>query len=723
MTQAANLAALSSYIKVSSSGLIGIGTASPNEKVEIVSGNLRFTGNQSIIFQNNTGASQAAGAISFKNGAGNQKSAIGSYYNIPAEGNIEFLNGSTTNMVLDPYGYLGLNVTPSAWGTASGSVSALQFSQGGAISTSINGVDLSYNNYNNSITNSTYIATSYATIFRQTTSGQFQWLVAPSGTQDTSVSYNQALTLDNNGNMAIAGSPYSWPASWKNFQIGSPSATTNSALSFVNSGVNGSIYWNGYAGASNDIYAVSGYANKITVSSGQYNFYTSSSGTAAGAISFTPAMALSNAKKLSVQGGIAVPSTSTTLSTVGGSLSFLSSASSYLTLPTNAGTLGLLTWTVECWWKSNGTTQSNYTTIIQQNLTATPSTATWAFKVNNVFSSQNAFTFTWGNLNDVVSNVNVNDGNWHHLAAVKGADGLLRLYVDGVQAPTTGNTAIGSNFLGGSGTITMGSNPRDSTYANGYVTNLRTVVGTAVYTADFIPPTAALSTLSGTAQVLLNVASSAAYVSDTSGNGYNGTSTGVTYSTLTPLHTAALTVNGGVGVSGGMILGGPLLINYPNASSLTTGTTAIGNFTNFASSAMTARSPQFGSSLAAQLMNMTQTAAASNNATVAAFRFLDSNGTQFATSFICGHVYINVTGASGANMGTYIYTLAVNGNGTSNATFTAVSSSLRGTNPVSSIALANDGGTGGVLINITYINNTGVVTGGGSQVAFVGMAS
>jgi hypothetical protein len=722
MTQAANLAALSSYIRASAAGLIGIGTANPNEKVEIVNGNLRFTGNQSIIFQNNTGASQAAGAISFKNGAGSQKSAIGSYYNIPAEGNIEFLNGSTTNLVLDPFGYLGLNVTPSTWGTSSGSVSAFQLSQGGALSTSINGVDLSYNNYNNSITNSTYIATSYATIFRQTVSGQFQWLVAPSGTQDTSISYNQALTLDNNGNMALAGSPYTWPATWKNFQIGSPSQTTNSALSFVNTGVNGSIYWNGYAGASYDTYAVNGFANKLTVSSGQYNFYVSAFGSAAGAITFTPAMTLSTAKKLSVQGGIAVPSTSTTLSTIGGSLSFLSSSSSYLTLPTNAGTLGSTTWTVECWWKSNGTTQSNYACIIQQNLISPASAATWAFKVNNVFSSQNAFTFTWGNINDVVSNVNVNDGNWHHLAAVKGSDGLLRLYVDGVQAGTTGNIGIYSTFLGGSGTITMGSNPRDSTYANGYVTNLRTVSGTAVYTADFIPPTAALSTLSGTAQVLYNVASSAAYITDTSGNAFNATSTGVTYSTLTPLHTAGLTVNGGVGVSGGMILGGPLLINYPNASSYTAGVTAIANFTNFASSAMTARSPQIG--YAAQLMNMTQTTAAVNNATVAAFRFLDSNGTQFGNSFICGHVYINVQGASGANMGTYIYTLAVNGNGTTNATFTAASSSIRGTNPVSSIALANDGGSGSVLINITYINNSGVVSGtAGSQVAFVGMAS
>jgi hypothetical protein len=169
-------------------------------------------------------------------------------------------------------------------------------------------------------------------------------------------------------------------------------------------------------------------------------------------------------------------------------------------------------------------------------------------------------------------------------------------------------------------------------------------------------------------------------------------------------------------------VGGQVLVNYPNNySSYPTGTTAIGNFTNFASSAMTARSPQVG--YVAQLMNMTQTTAATNNATVSVFRFLDSNGTQFANGYICGTVYINVTGASGANMGTYIYALAVNGNGTSNATFTSLASSVRGTNPVSSISISNDGGGGGVQVNVTYINNSGVVTGGGSQVAFVGIAS
>jgi len=557
MTQAANLAALSSYITASSTGLIGIGTASPNEKVEIVNGNLRFTGNQSIIFQNNTGASQAAGAISFKNGAGNQKAAIGSYYNIPAEGNIEFLNGSTTNMVLDPYGYLGLNVTPSAWSTSSGSVTALQLSQGGAFSTSINGVDLSYNNYNNSVTNSTYIANSYATIFRQTPSGQFQWFVAPTGTQGTSISYNQALTLDNNGNMAIAGSPYSWPASWKSFQIGSSSQTTNSALSFVNTGVNGSIYWNSYAGSSNDIYAITGYANKMTVSGGQYNFYTAASGSASGAISFTPAMVLSNANKLTVTGGIAIPTTSTTLAAVGGSL--LLTSSNYLSVPTASGNLGSGAWTVECWWKSNGT-EPNYATIIGQNLSGSPSSGTWAFKANNSTSGQNYFTFTWGNLNDVISNVYVNDGNWHHLAAVS-TGSVLKLFVDGVQATTTGSTAI-TGTIGSTGATTyIGYDPRDSTYANGYITNLRIVSGTAIYSANFVPPTAALTAITGTI-LLLNVASSSAYITDSSTNNFTLTVSGsVPYNNFTPLYTGALVVNGGIGASGNMLLGGNMSIN------------------------------------------------------------------------------------------------------------------------------------------------------------------
>jgi enamine deaminase RidA (YjgF/YER057c/UK114 family) len=79
-----------------------------------------------------------------------------------------------------------------------------------------------------------------------------------------------------------------------------------------------------------------------------------------------------------------------------------------------------------------------------------------------------------------------------------------------------------------------------------------------------------------------------------------------------------------------------------------------------------------------------------------------------------------VNGASGANGFAGVYAVQTTGDGTTAATLTAVSSVSRGTNPVSSVQIANDGSSGAIKLTITYINNSGVVTGGGSTVTFFG---
>jgi hypothetical protein len=71
----------------------------------ISNGDLTLSGNRSIFLSNNN---TAAGAIRFYNStSGSTKSAIGSYYNIADEGNLEFLTGgTTTRMVLQSNGVL-----------------------------------------------------------------------------------------------------------------------------------------------------------------------------------------------------------------------------------------------------------------------------------------------------------------------------------------------------------------------------------------------------------------------------------------------------------------------------------------------------------------------------------------------------------------------------------------------------------------------------------------
>jgi hypothetical protein len=154
--------------------------------------------------------------------------------------------------------------------------------------------------------------------------------------------------------------------------------------------------------------------------------------------------------------------------------------------------------------------------------------------------------------------------------------------------------------------------------------------------------------------------------------------------------------------------GGALLVGA-------TTTTSNGNLTNAGSSAAVASAS--GSRRAWTQIN---TASASNNATVDAWLGRDAAGNVFGNSLLVGHFYVYVTGASGANGFSGVYSIVTTGDGTNSATLSAVSTVTRGTSPVTSIQIANDGGNGAIKLTITYINNSGVVTGGSSTVTFVG---
>jgi hypothetical protein len=145
-----------------------------------------------------------------------------------------------------------------------------------------------------------------------------------------------------------------------------------------------------------------------------------------------------------------------------------------------------------------------------------------------------------------------------------------------------------------------------------------------------------------------------------------------------------------------------------------TSTSHNGKFTNAGDSAALA------SSGLGRVWTQVYSAAASNWATVDAWIGRDAAGNSIGNSFTVGHFYVYVTGASGVNGFSGIYSLVTTGNGTAQATLTAVSTVIRGTSPVSSIQIANDGSGGAIKLTITYINNGGVVTGGSSKVTFIG---
>jgi len=154
---------------------------------------------------------------------------------------------------------------------------------------------------------------------------------------------------------------------------------------------------------------------------------------------------------------------------------------------TSVYSFGTSDFTVECWWKSNGT-QTQYAPIFSQSFfTGTPAAGTWGLKV---VGNSTGPQLTWnvsGTLTNLdVTTVSVDDGNWHHIAAVRSGTNVY-IFVDGVQQATT--TISSGQVFGNTGNpLVVGYESRDNAYINGYVQDLRITVGIARYTAQFVPP-------------------------------------------------------------------------------------------------------------------------------------------------------------------------------------------------------------------------------------------
>ncbi|CAN2204768.1 Concanavalin A-like lectin/glucanases superfamily [Candidatus Nanopelagicaceae bacterium] len=131
---------------------------------------------------------------------------------------------------------------------------------------------------------------------------------------------------------------------------------------------------------------------------------------------------------------------------------------------------------------------------------------------------------------------------WNHIAVVRNGTTVWTVYLNG--------TSIGSpfNFSGSTGTsLALGAKSFTgyNEFFNGYISDFRYVIGTAVYTSNFTPPTSMLPKIAGT-QLLLETPSGASFLSDSSGNGIvftkiSGTPTSVSQSPF-PLVTSVLPI-------------------------------------------------------------------------------------------------------------------------------------------------------------------------------------
>ena len=107
---------------------------------------------------------------------------------------------------------------------------------------------------------------------------------------------------------------------------------------------------------------------------------------------------------------------------------------------------------------------------------------------------QGSGTGTTGTQAVVTSSTTTTLNTWVHIAGVRNGS-TITLYINGVQAATG---AAGSNDANTTSPVLVGTRGAADFNFSGYISNLRIVKGTAVYTAAFTPPTAPVTAISGT---------------------------------------------------------------------------------------------------------------------------------------------------------------------------------------------------------------------------------
>jgi hypothetical protein len=196
---------------------------------------------------------------------------------------------------------------------------------------------------------------------------------------------------------------------------------------------------------------------------------------------------------------------------------------------TNMGT-GNFTW--ECWVRPTASTgyQAFIDTRGQETGYSAVETDGALFGLNN----NTLFPIYYSSGALITSSIAVTLNTWTHVAVVRNS-GTTTLYVGGVS----GGTYVDSLDLSAP-YVNIGGTAIGGLWLTGQISNLRMVKGTAVYTADFVPPTSTLRAIAGT-QLLLPLA--ATVFTDMSSNMLAITNTGTVITTAQAPTLAAATTD------------------------------------------------------------------------------------------------------------------------------------------------------------------------------------
>ena len=154
----------------------------------------------------------------------------------------------------------------------------------------------------------------------------------------------------------------------------------------------------------------------------------------------------------------------------------------YLTIPSIQ--LGILPFTIEMWVRLSVVTTSSNIPFLSSGTSS--SVGTFQFEI----SSNSKLGFQYDSLSTFTTSSGLTADTWHHVAISRAGTGTneTKLFLDGVPA---GSSTVASNFNSTSD-IFIGRNRGNSTYASGYISDVRITKGFARYTSNFTAPTSAL---------------------------------------------------------------------------------------------------------------------------------------------------------------------------------------------------------------------------------------
>ena len=203
-------------------------------------------------------------------------------------------------------------------------------------------------------------------------------------------------------------------------------------------------------------------------------------------------------------------------------------------------------------WVNGSATRGIYPVLLSRNATYTAT--------NNMYlcyrhtNAPNVFSLHRNPSSPILTGTTtLTDGVWYHFAVVRSGS-TVKMYVNGNQETNTLTDSSTWNY----DAPAIGSNPSDGSATvaqlafGGNISNLRILNGTALYTANFTPPTTILSAVANT-KLLLPTYSYNPFVDYTSNNVTLTVTGGVTANTLTPTitgpkfslsNTGIMTING-----------------------------------------------------------------------------------------------------------------------------------------------------------------------------------